>query len=50
MELGTASQTKKPTSVVLLLTPDEDKKLSAKYTKLAEKIKKLNPYLKEKNL
>lgn len=44
MELGTASQTKKPTSVVLLLKP-EDKKIQAKFAKIEAKIRKLNVYL-----
>ena len=44
MELGTAALTKKPTSVVLLLKP-EDKKLLAKFNKLDEKIRKVNVYL-----
>ena len=44
MELGTAAQTKKPTSVVLLIKP-EDKKLLAKFNKIDEKIRKVNMYL-----
>jgi len=44
MELGTAAQTKKPTSVVLLIKP-EDKKLQEKFKKLDEKIRKVNMYL-----
>lgn len=44
MELGSAAQTKKPTSVVLLQAPEE-KKLKAKFEKLFEKIKTLNPYI-----
>lgn len=44
MELGTAAQTKKPTSVVLLLKPDE-KKLQQKFNKIDEKIRKVNVYL-----
>ncbi len=45
MELGTAAQTKKPTSVVLLIKPDEDSKLSGKFQKLNAKVTTLNPYL-----
>ena len=44
MELGTAALTKKPTSVVLLLKP-EDKKLLAKFNKLDKKIREVNVYL-----
>lgn len=44
MELGTAAQTKKPTSVVLLLKPEE-KKLAGKFKKIDEKIRKVNIYL-----
>ncbi len=43
MELGTAAQTKKPTSVVLLTKPD-DKALSKKFKTLDDKIKTLNKY------
>jgi H/ACA ribonucleoprotein complex subunit 2 len=45
--LGTASQTKRPTSVVMLLTPPADSKYSEQFNKLAEVIKLLNPYLKK---
>eukprot|EP01016_Furgasonia_blochmanni_P023071 TRINITY_DN249_c0_g2_i2.p1 TRINITY_DN249_c0_g2~~TRINITY_DN249_c0_g2_i2.p1 ORF type:complete len:202 (+),score=61.16 TRINITY_DN249_c0_g2_i2:64-606(+) len=44
MELGVAAQTKRPTSVVLL-TPPEDEKLRAKYDKLFGKIQNANPFL-----
>lgn len=44
MELGIAAETKKPTSVVLMLAP-KDKSLVEKYSKLHEKIEKSNPYL-----
>ena len=39
--LGTASQTKRPTSVVLLLQPAEDNKYRETYDKLAEVCKLL---------
>lgn len=45
MELGAAAQTKRPTSVVLLLTPDEDSKVSGKYEGIKAKIEAVNPYL-----
>ena len=44
MELGVAAETKKPTSVALLLPP-EDEELAEKYEKLFAKINKANPYL-----
>lgn len=44
MELGTAAQTKKPTSVVLLLKPD-DEKLQKKFARIEAKIRKANIYL-----
>lgn len=44
MELGAAAQTKKPTSVVLLMQP-QDEDLLEKFDKLGEKIKEANPYL-----
>jgi H/ACA ribonucleoprotein complex subunit 2 len=43
-DLGTASQTKRPTSVVMLLTPPEDNKYRASFNKLMEVIKVFNPY------
>jgi hypothetical protein len=42
--LGIAAETKKPTSVTLMLAP-EDEELQQKYEKLREKINKSNPYL-----
>ena len=39
VELGLASETKRPTSVVMLQTPTEDESLQAKFNKLAKKIK-----------
>ena len=42
--LGTASMTKRPTSVVMLLKPDENHKLFEKFNKLAEVLRKFNPY------
>jgi len=44
MELGTAALTKRPTSVVLILKPD-DKESKEKYNQLFEKIKAKNPYM-----
>lgn len=43
MELGVAAQTKKPTSVVLLMAPESEKALT-KFNKLMDKIKKINKY------
>ena len=40
MELGIAAETKKPTSVVLLMEP-EDKKYKKKYQAILEKIQEL---------
>ena len=42
--MGIAAETKKPTSVVLLLESEKEE-LAEKYEKLHEKIKKYNPYL-----
>lgn len=44
MLLGVAAQTKKPTSVVLLMEPT-DQALKAKYTTIYEKIKAINPFI-----
>jgi H/ACA ribonucleoprotein complex subunit 2 len=44
MELGIAAETKKPTSVTLMLEPP-DKELKDKYDKLHGKINTSNPYL-----
>ena len=44
MELGIAAETKKPTSVTLMLTP-KNEALTDKYEKLHDKIKRANPYL-----
>ena len=44
MQLGTAAETKKPTSVVLM-TGSEQEEVKAKYDKLYEKIVKGHPYL-----
>jgi H/ACA ribonucleoprotein complex subunit 2 len=44
MELGSAAQTKRPTSVVLLLRPDDDAKLAKKFDKMAKSIKESNPF------
>jgi hypothetical protein len=44
MELGIAAETKKPTSVTLMLAP-KDADLKEKYTKLHSKINSSNPYL-----
>lgn len=44
MELGIAAETKKPTSVSLLLSP-KNKELLEKYNKLHKKINSSNPYL-----
>ena len=44
MELGIAAETKKPTSVTLLLESSKEE-LQEKYEKLFEKIKKYNPYM-----
>ncbi|KAL4466478.1 hypothetical protein ABPG72_016619 [Tetrahymena utriculariae] len=43
MELGTAAETKKPTSVVLLTAPENAKTLK-KYNSIHEKVKSINPY------
>ena len=43
MELGTAAQTKKPTSVVLMNKPS-DEKLVEKYESLFNKLKEANPF------
>lgn len=43
--LGTASLTKRPTSVVMLLKPAEDNKYRESYDKLVTILKDLNPYL-----
>lgn len=45
-ELGVSSQTKRPTSVVMLLKPPEDNKYRESFDKLVEVIKILNPYIK----
>jgi H/ACA ribonucleoprotein complex subunit 2 len=45
--LGTASQTKRPTSVVMLLKPAEDNKYREQYDKLLEVVRQLNPYVNE---
>lgn len=44
MELGIAAETKKPTSVTLMLRPKE-KELLEKFEKLHSKINANNPYL-----
>ena len=44
-DLGTSSQTKRPTSVVMLLKPPEDSKYKETYDKLVEVVKVYNPYL-----
>ena len=44
MELGTAAETKKPTSVVLLTQPENAKTLK-KYTSIHAKVLQINPYL-----
>lgn len=44
LELGQAAKTKRPTSVVLLVTPTDDAKLLKKFTKIDEKLRKLNEY------
>ena len=44
MQLGTAAETKKPTSVVLM-TGSEKEDVKAKYDKLFEKIVNSHPYL-----
>lgn len=43
MELGSAAETKKPTSVVLLTAPENSKTLK-KYTSIHDKVKSINPY------
>ncbi len=43
--LGVASATKRPTSVVMLLKPEESDKLFEKFNKLLEVARKYNPYL-----
>ena len=43
--LGTASMTKRPTSVVMLLKPEEGNKLHESFNKLLEIVRKFNPYL-----
>jgi H/ACA ribonucleoprotein complex subunit 2 len=45
MELGTAAQTKKPTSVVLLVNPNDESKLNGKFQKINSKVRAINPYL-----
>lgn len=42
--LGNASQTKRPTSVVMLLKPDSDNKYSESYEKLYKIVKQFNPH------
>ena len=42
VELGLASATKRPTSVVMLEKPENDEELEKKFTKLVKKIKKAN--------
>lgn len=44
LELGVAAETKKPTSVVLLLAPNKPE-LAEKYNKLHEKISANHPFL-----
>jgi H/ACA ribonucleoprotein complex subunit 2 len=44
--LGTSSQTKRPTSVVMLLKPDEDNKYRESFDKLVEVLRQINPYIK----
>lgn len=44
MELGIAAETKKPTSVTLMLAP-KDKDLLEKFQKLHAKVNSSNPYL-----
>ena len=44
MELGIAAETKKPTSVTLMLAP-KDKDLLEKFQKLHTKVNSSNPYL-----
>jgi H/ACA ribonucleoprotein complex subunit 2 len=42
--LGLASQTKRPTSVVMLLRPPQDNKNREAFDKMMEVIKVFNPY------
>ena len=44
LELGQAAQTKRPTSVVLLMQPKEGSKMESKFSKLESRIRKLNDY------
>ena len=44
--LGTASQTKRPTSVVMLLKPDETNKYREAFDNLVQILKELNPHIK----
>ena len=46
VELGAAAQTKRPTSVILILEP-KDKETKAKYHGLLEKVISKNPYIGE---
>jgi hypothetical protein len=46
-DLGNFSQTKRPTSVVMLLKPPEDHKYLEVFNTLIEAIKAKNPYLKK---
>lgn len=44
-ELGISSETKKPTSVVLILEPPKDHQLADKFAKLHQKIKDNHPFM-----
>lgn len=45
LELGQAAQTKRPTSVVLLVVPPESaEKLVKKHAKISKRVKKINEY------
>ena len=47
--LGTASQTKRPTSVVMLLKPPQDNKYTENFTKMSEVVRVFNQYLAGSN-
>lgn len=44
MELGSAAETKKPTSVVLLTAPESEKTLK-KFNSIKDKVKSINQYV-----
>jgi len=44
LELGQAAQTKRPTSVVLIVEPEGDEKLTKRYEKINSKLRKMNEY------